>query len=179
MVRETCWLWLSTVSNIKQSWPQPLWGCFTKEDHVTALGRTQCTFWNQNCILVYLALSISNALIANVPCRLVTNIYSETSAFRMICVLDHFSCGCAFFFPVLFCPVWLHFLCLPPSSVDNVFPFNFMRQTKGILIPSPRPGEEKPTSGGHSQLQNLLWHSLLWNPTRVTFCLNTLQKGAL
>lgn len=87
------------------------------------------------------------------------------------------------FFPVLFCPVSdSTFSACPPSSVDNIFSFNFMRQTQGILIPSPKPGEEKPTSGVHSQLEDLFWHSLLWNPTQITFCLNTLQawqKGAL
>lgn len=81
------------------------------------------------------------------------------------------------FFPVLFCPVSdSTFSACTPSSVDNIFPFNFMRQMQGILIPSPRPGEEKPTSGGHSQLEDLFWHSLLWNPTHVTFCLNTLCR---
>lgn len=87
------------------------------------------------------------------------------------------------FFPVLFRPVSdSTFSACPPSSVDNVFSFSFMRQTQGILIPSPKPGEEKPTSGVYSQLEDLFWHSLLWNPTQITFCLNTLQawqKGAL
>lgn len=108
---------------------------------------------------------------------------SETTAFKMIHILNHFSCGPAFFSCSVLPSFWLHLLCCPASSVDNVFPFNFMRLMKGIFIPSPRTGEEKPTSGGHSQLEDLFWHSLLWNPVHVTFCLNTLlqiwQKEAL
>lgn len=80
-----------------------------------------------------------------------------------------------FCFSVLCCPVSdSTFSPCPAYSVDNVFPFNFVRQTQGVLIPSPSPGEEQPTSGGHSRLEDLFWHSLLWNPTHVTFCLNTL-----
>lgn len=61
-----------------------------------------------------------------------------------------------FCFSVLYCPVSdSTFSPYPAYSVDNVFPFNFVRQTQGILIPSPSPGEEQPTSGGHSRLEDL------------------------
>lgn len=101
---------------------------------------------------------------------------SENTAFRMIHIPNYFSCGPALFSYSVLLSFWLHLLCCPASSVDNVFPFNFMRLMKGIFIPSPRTGEEKPTSGGYSQLEDLFWPSLLWNQIHVTFCLNTLLR---
>lgn len=179
LVREACCLWLSTISprsHLRHSLPggvsqfkilSQLWG---RNEYSLCFGLF--SLFHFKCLDCWC-----------LPYCLVTNPSSENTAFRMIHILNYFSCGPAFFLYSILPSFWLHLLCCPASSVEKVFPFNFMRLMKGIFIPSLWTGEEKPTSGGYSQLEDLFWPSLLWNPIHIAFCLNTLlqtwQKEAL
>lgn len=136
----TCWLWLSTVSTSKRSWPQPFRGCFTVWDTVIALGQGEYIFHEQNYFLVYLTLSSPNALTADICHVLMTNLYSETTAFKLICVMNHFSCGSAFFS----CSAW--FLTppsLPAHPPQHTMFFHLILWDKRKAFSSPPLGLEK------------------------------------
>lgn len=140
LATRTCQLWLSTVSNSKRSWPQPLWGCFTMWDPVIALGHREYTFHRQNYFLFYLTLSNPNALTADICHVLMTILYPETTAFKIICVTNHFSCGSAFF------SCSAQFLTppsLPAHPPQYTMFFHLILWDKCKAFSSPPPGLEK------------------------------------
>lgn len=154
LVREIPWLWLSTVVlrttvvlataslvAVSQGEMLPeLW----EEENILPTDRTSWPYPFQMPLL----------LLSAMPCN--GQPYSEPAALKTAMCPKPFQLWVCFS-PLLCSSQFLTPPSLPvrPPLQTNVFPFHFMRQTEGIFIPSPKPGEEKFTSAGQSQLEEL------------------------